>query len=144
MGRFPVLLSLFVSVVFAAPSEDSKQTCYSQLDGNLPSFTPSNFHFSGNVRRYYIAAEELEWDYAPTGWDNWLGVWIEFLCVETFHIDSHYLGPFQPLSKSPVFRVHSLWHQMAQSAVSRIHQRLFQREDASAPIPRQPGTDYPC
>ncbi|CAN9284150.1 unnamed protein product [Alternaria alternata] len=67
MGRFPVLLSLFVSVVFAAPSEDSKQTCYSQLDGKLPSFTPSNFHFSGNVRRYYIAAEELEWDYAPTG-----------------------------------------------------------------------------
>ncbi|CAI9630513.1 hypothetical protein GT037_003415 [Alternaria burnsii] len=74
MGRFPVLLSLFVSLVFAAPSEDSKQTCYSQLDGKLPSFTPSNFHFSGNVRRYYIAAEELEWDYAPTGWDNWLGV----------------------------------------------------------------------
>jgi hypothetical protein len=44
------------------------------MDGRLPSPTPSDFHFSGNVRRYYIAAEEVEWDYAPTGWDNWLGV----------------------------------------------------------------------
>jgi hypothetical protein len=35
---------------------------------------PSNFDFSGNVRTYYVAAEEVLWDYAPTGWDNWLGV----------------------------------------------------------------------
>jgi hypothetical protein len=44
------------------------------MDGQLPSTVPLDFHFSGNVRRYYIAAEEVEWDYAPTGWDNWLGV----------------------------------------------------------------------
>ncbi|KAK4503137.1 hypothetical protein PRZ48_006564 [Zasmidium cellare] len=44
------------------------------MNGQLPSQTPSDFHFSGNVRRYYVAAEEVEWDYAPTGWDNWLGV----------------------------------------------------------------------
>jgi hypothetical protein len=50
------------------------QTCAAKMDGKLPSFVPSNSHFSGNVRRYYIAAEEVEWDYAPTGWDNWLGV----------------------------------------------------------------------
>jgi hypothetical protein len=49
------------------------ESCAAKLDGKLPSFVPSNFHFSGNVRRYYIAAEEVEWDYAPTGWDNWLG-----------------------------------------------------------------------
>jgi hypothetical protein len=50
------------------------QSCAAAMDGQLPSTVPLDFHFSGNVRRYYIAAEEVEWDYAPTGWDNWLGV----------------------------------------------------------------------
>jgi hypothetical protein len=50
------------------------KSCAAGMDGQLPSHVPSNFHFSGNVRRYYIAAEEVEWDYAPSGWDNWLGV----------------------------------------------------------------------
>jgi hypothetical protein len=50
------------------------KSCSASMDGQLPSPTSSDFHFSGNVRRYYIAAEEVEWDYAPTGWDNWLGV----------------------------------------------------------------------
>lgn len=53
---------------------DTRPICTATLDGSLPEFTPSNFKFSGNVRRYYLAAEETEWDYAPTGWDNWLGV----------------------------------------------------------------------
>lgn len=44
------------------------------MDGQLPATTPSTFQFSGNVRKYYVAAEEVEWNYAPTGWDNWLGV----------------------------------------------------------------------
>jgi FtsP/CotA-like multicopper oxidase with cupredoxin domain len=44
------------------------------MDNALPSPTPSDFHFSGTIRRYYIAADEITWDYAPTGWDNWLGV----------------------------------------------------------------------
>jgi len=50
------------------------KSCSASMDGRLPTVIPSDFHFSGNVRRYYIAAEEVEWDYAPTGWDNWLGV----------------------------------------------------------------------
>lgn len=50
------------------------KSCSTSMDGRLPTFIPSDFSFSGNVRRYYIAAEEVEWDYAPTGWDNWLGV----------------------------------------------------------------------
>jgi hypothetical protein len=50
------------------------EACSTSMDGQLPSPTPSDFQFSGNVRRYYVAAEEVEWDYAPTGWDNWLGV----------------------------------------------------------------------
>ncbi|CAJ2508131.1 Uu.00g093170.m01.CDS01 [Anthostomella pinea] len=29
---------------------------------------------SGTVRTYYVAAKEVEWNYAATGWDNWLGV----------------------------------------------------------------------
>lgn len=48
--------------------------CQASMNGALPSPTPSGFAFSGNVRKYYIAAEEVVWDYAPTGWDNWLGV----------------------------------------------------------------------
>jgi hypothetical protein len=54
--------------------DDTRPVCTATLDGHLPDFTPSNFRFSGNVRRYYIAAEEIEWNYAPSGWDNWLGV----------------------------------------------------------------------
>lgn len=49
------------------------KSCAVGMDGQLPSSVPIDFHFSGNVRRYYVAAEEVEWDYAPTGWDNWLG-----------------------------------------------------------------------
>jgi hypothetical protein len=52
----------------------AREKCVNAMDGQLPSFIPSNFRFSGTVRRYYVAAEEVEWDYAPTGWDNWLGV----------------------------------------------------------------------
>jgi len=49
------------------------------MNGALPSATPPGFAFSGNVRQFYIAAEEIEWNYAPTGWDNWLGVRIVVL-----------------------------------------------------------------
>ncbi|KAF1835259.1 hypothetical protein BDW02DRAFT_578976 [Decorospora gaudefroyi] len=110
MGPFPVLLSLFslfASFVFAAPSDGSKRTCNAQLDGKVPSSTPSHFCFSGNVRRYYVAAEEVEWDYAPTGWDNWLGVCNELLCVEILHTNTHYSGFFQPVSTSPIHSYHS-------------------------------------
>ncbi|KAF4626427.1 hypothetical protein G7Y89_g11732 [Cudoniella acicularis] len=48
--------------------------CASQMDGKLPYYQPLGFNFSGNVRRYYVAAEVEAWNYAPTGWDNWLGV----------------------------------------------------------------------
>lgn len=67
---------------------DTRPVCTATLDGNLQEFTASNFKFSGNVRRYYLAAEETEWDYAPTGWDNWLGVcgrdetWNMHSCVD--------------------------------------------------------------
>lgn len=55
-------------------SNGSLQACAASMNGQLPTQTPSDFKFSGNVRRYYVAAEEIEWDYVPTGWDNWLGV----------------------------------------------------------------------
>ncbi|RMZ12644.1 hypothetical protein D0864_00647 [Hortaea werneckii] len=76
-----LLLSLAYSPVLGTPfpatstsSSSSLQACANRLDGQLPSPTPLGYKFSGNVRRYYVAAEEEEWDYAPTGWDNWLGV----------------------------------------------------------------------
>ncbi|KAK3076949.1 hypothetical protein LTS18_011579 [Coniosporium uncinatum] len=43
-------------------------------DRALPEQVPFNFNFSGTVRTYYMTSEVLDWDYAPTGWDNWLGV----------------------------------------------------------------------
>lgn len=47
------------------------------MDDQIPPDTPSDFHFSGNIRKYYVASEIVDWDYAPTGWDNWLGVPME-------------------------------------------------------------------
>ena len=63
----------------ASPASSSLATptplhCKHLPDGTLPSPTPIDFHFSGNVRTHYIAAEEIDWDYAPSGWDNWLSV----------------------------------------------------------------------
>ena len=55
----------------------SLESCAQGLNGQLPNQTPIDFHFSGNVRQYYIAAEEVIWDYAPMGWDNWLGLPID-------------------------------------------------------------------
>ncbi|KAI4850188.1 Cupredoxin, partial [Aureobasidium sp. EXF-8845] len=50
--------------------------CQALMDGQVPgkNSVPSGFEFSGNVRTYYVAAEEVAWNYAPDGWDNWLGV----------------------------------------------------------------------
>lgn len=53
-------------------------TCSQSMNGALPASPPSDFSFSGNVRRYYVAAEQVTWDYAPTGWDNALGVPLEY------------------------------------------------------------------
>jgi manganese oxidase len=63
------------------------------MDGALPSSTPSNFHFSGDVRQYYIVAEQELWDYVPTGWDNWLGVPIN---VSTRVYLADYTSPQSP------------------------------------------------
>lgn len=59
--------------LYEPPSQPLRK-CAASMNGELPTPTPSNFQFSGNVRKYFVAAEEIEWNYAPTGWDNWLGV----------------------------------------------------------------------
>jgi FtsP/CotA-like multicopper oxidase with cupredoxin domain len=53
--------------------------CAGGLDGKLLNVIPSDFHFSGNVRTYYVQAEQGIWDYVPSDWDNWLGVPFEAL-----------------------------------------------------------------
>lgn len=76
--QFFVVLQVWLAGARASPvwpsNASAPSTCAGSMNGQLPSATPADFHFSGNVRRYYVAAEEVEWDYAPTGWDNWLGV----------------------------------------------------------------------
>jgi manganese oxidase len=42
-------------------------TCSGHMDGHLPYYQPQGFKFSGNVRRYYVAAEIDTWNYAPSG-----------------------------------------------------------------------------
>jgi len=37
------------------------------MDGKLPYYQPMGFNFSGNIHRYYVAAEVDTWDYAPSG-----------------------------------------------------------------------------
>lgn len=70
----PALLILLALACAAPVNASGLQQCTASMDGALPHFTPSDFHFSGQVRRYYIAAEQETWDYIPTGWDNWLGL----------------------------------------------------------------------
>ncbi|MGH9568737.1 MAG: hypothetical protein ACRD4F_03815, partial [Candidatus Angelobacter sp.] len=40
---------------------------FSILLGLLPCFGKTEPHTSGHLRRYYIAAEEVMWDFAPSG-----------------------------------------------------------------------------
>lgn len=46
--------------------------CTATLNGRLPTQTPSGFDFSDSVRKFCIAAEQIDWDYVPmagiTGW----------------------------------------------------------------------------
>jgi hypothetical protein len=84
IGRLLIVVASCVIAVTSTPAAvvnengtipaSGLESCSASMDGQLPRPTPSDFQFSGNVRRYYVAAEEVEWDYAPTGWDNWLGV----------------------------------------------------------------------
>ncbi|KAH0345306.1 Cupredoxin, partial [Aureobasidium melanogenum] len=73
---------LFIAPDSTTPDQSmlaSRQECEALMDYQLPgkSSVPTNFNFSGNVRTYYVAAEEVAWNYAPSGWDNWLGVPIQ-------------------------------------------------------------------
>jgi hypothetical protein len=60
------------TVSYSNGTTRSLASCAASLNGTVPS--SPGFNFSGTVRRYHVAAEEIEWDYAPSGWDNWLGV----------------------------------------------------------------------
>lgn len=55
------------SALPTGPSPTVLQKCAASMNGQLPNPTPSGYEFSGNVRRYYVASEEVEWNYAPTG-----------------------------------------------------------------------------
>lgn len=48
-------------------SSTGNYTCSGHMDGHLPYYQPRGFNFTGNVRRYYVAAEIDTWNYAPSG-----------------------------------------------------------------------------
>jgi manganese oxidase len=70
--------STAVSLLFAATvlvsgtpinntSSTGNYTCSGHMDSQLPYYQPRGFNFSGNIRRYYVAAEIDTWNYAPSG-----------------------------------------------------------------------------
>lgn len=62
------LAALAVPAIAAAlPGRAASSACAARMDGQLPPFQPADFSFTGNVRRYYVAASEEEWDYVPSG-----------------------------------------------------------------------------
>jgi hypothetical protein len=42
-----------------------------------PTPRSSDFYVSGQIRRYYVAAEQVTWNYVSSGYDNWFSVPIE-------------------------------------------------------------------
>lgn len=73
-----LLLPTSLAITYTAPvaetNSPSLEQCKASMIGDLPDIIPTDFHYSGQIRRYYIAAERETWDYFPSGWDNWLGV----------------------------------------------------------------------
>lgn len=72
MRSIAVLLVLATTaVVSGSPINNTNLTgshaCSGYMDGRLPYYQPQGFKFSGNIRRYYIAAEIDTWNYAPSG-----------------------------------------------------------------------------
>ncbi len=61
----------------AIPGTTSIAQCAADMNGIPTTPTPAGYVFSAICRRYYIAAEEVLWNYVLSGWDNWLGVPIE-------------------------------------------------------------------
>ena len=57
---------LGAATALAAPAPTLAQ-CSSAMDGKLPYSVPEGFKWTGKTRRYYIAAEVVQWDYAPLG-----------------------------------------------------------------------------
>jgi FtsP/CotA-like multicopper oxidase with cupredoxin domain len=67
----------FTGAVAIAQNNTVLRNCLNSMNGVLPNPRSSDFTFSGQIRRYYIAAEQVEWDYIPSRWDNVLGVPID-------------------------------------------------------------------
>jgi len=68
------LIAFGHAAVLPYSNATSLKQCVANLDGKLPSTLPTDFTYSGKVRKFYITAEQVTWDYVPSGWDNWLGV----------------------------------------------------------------------
>lgn len=66
---FTILLLGLLVVAGAQPinlstaSTSSISACSAAMDDQLPYYTPEGFNFSGNIRRYYVAAEIDTWNY---------------------------------------------------------------------------------
>jgi hypothetical protein len=80
--RFTVLASMLAaaqlatsSPIYSGNSTIDISSCLAKMDGKLPYYQPKGFNFSGNIRRYYVAAEVDTWDYAPSS------IFLSSLCL---------------------------------------------------------------
>ena len=69
------------------PSSTQMQACAASMDGKLPAATPLGFQWNGVPRRYYVSAEQVEWDYAPTGVSR-----IDVCCYGVHVLTAHIVG----------------------------------------------------
>jgi hypothetical protein len=139
VNRFLFLVLPMVGVVSSAVTRRNEQqpACTATLDGILPASTPSDFEFSGTVKRYYIAAEGTEWDYAPTGWDNWLGVSVNNTLYKRYSQGNGYQkGSFRAVCPSTIRGIHQLRHKMAEGILSRLYRLQLHRAHCSTGNPR--------
>jgi hypothetical protein len=67
MYEILIILLLQATLVVSSVNPLNIAQCTAKMDGSLPSFIPKDFQHSGNVRRYYVSAEIVPWNYAPSG-----------------------------------------------------------------------------
>jgi len=148
------LLAVAISVLAApAPAasvnEDPWEQCEARLNGQLPYYVPPTFHFSGNVRRYYVAAEVEEWDYAPTG----KAPPEDYSALFSLTYSLSRLGQLAWCSDgrvlpSPDMGIHSIQHkhrhQVRQGALQGIHRCYLRGEIRATTLGRVPRPNHPC
>jgi hypothetical protein len=107
------------SETYSDGTTTSLASCAASMNGTVPSSL--GWTFDGTIRRYYVAAEEVEWDYVPTGWDNWLGVSGYELPSINHILTLRDLGSNQRFHSRQTSKHSPVRHRVHQSSLQRLH-----------------------